>query len=433
MKIFLDMVGCRLNQSELESIGNQFRALGHTLVSTATSAELAVINTCTVTAAAASDSRQKVRQAVRAGANQVIVTGCHATLHPQQIRDLQGTIRVIGNPDKDKLVSIILGLPDSSLSHTLVLREPIPGARLRTRAFIKAQDGCDNQCTYCITRLARGPGRSRPTEDILLDIQSALAGGCQEIVLTGVHLGSWGHDVEPPAHLSDLVKAILDDTATPRLHLSSIEPWDITPEFLNVWQDVRLCRHLHLPLQSGCAATLKRMGRKITPDAYANLVHLARQSIPGLSITTDIITGFPGETEHEFSESMAFVERMKFSAGHVFTFSSRPGTSAVKLPGQINPAIGKHRNSVMRQIFQQTASAYRLGHIGQDLSVLWEKATSINDHQWQLNGLSDNYLRVTAISATPCRNQIMTVHITSAKGDELLGEILPIQSQIWSN
>jgi len=424
MKVFLDMVGCRLNQSEIEAYARQFRFAGHSLTSEAALAELIVVNTCSVTSAAASDSRQKIRQAARAGANQIIVTGCYATLDPHSTAKLPGVSQVIGNQEKDNLVPIVLKIPASMFNHTSIQREPIPGTRLRTRAFIKVQDGCDNHCAYCITRLARGVGRSRQISDILMDIRSALDGGSQEIILTGVHLGSWGYDFEPPMLLQDLVRAILADTETPRLRLSSLEPWDISPDFFKLWQDSRLCRHLHLPLQSGSGATLHRMARKVTPRLFAELIRLARLAIPDVAITTDIITGFPGETEDEFSESAEFVDAMSFANGHVFTFSPRPGTVAFNLPDRINPSVGKQRNAIMRQILQRSASSYREQHLQHDLCVLWEKASPIDDHQWELSGLSDNYLRVRATSTSPCRNQMMNVHITGVEQDSLVGEIL---------
>lgn len=419
------MVGCRLNQSELEAFARQFRLAGHSLTSDAGLADLIVINTCTVTAAAASDSRQKIRQAARMGANQIIATGCYATLNPRTTADLPGVSRVIGNLEKDDLVSTVLNIPTSMFGHTSIEREPIPGTRLRTRAFIKVQDGCDNHCTYCITTLARGAGRSRSINDILMDIHSALDGGSQEIVLTGVHLGSWGYDFKQPLQLQKLVRAILDATETPRLHLSSLEPWDISPDFFELWHDSRLCRHLHLPLQSGSGATLRRMGRKVTPETYADLIHQTRIAIPDVAITTDIITGFPGETEDEFSESAAFVKEMNFTNGHVFTYSPRPGTAALNLPNQIAPLVGKQRNATMRQIFQQSASVYKLRHLQRDLHVLWEKASPINGYQWELSGLSDNYLRVRATFSSPCRNQMMNVHIIALEQDGLVGEIIP--------
>jgi threonylcarbamoyladenosine tRNA methylthiotransferase MtaB len=425
MKIYLDMVGCRLNQSEIETMGSQFRFAGHSLVADASSADVVVINTCTVTSAADSDSRQKVRQAIRSGAGRVVVTGCYATINPQQVINLSGSVQVVVNSEKDRLVPIVLDLPDAYFEPCTIFRQPLPGTRLRTRAFIKVQDGCDNHCTYCITRLARGDSKSLPANEILSKVQSALDGGCQEIVLTGVHLGSWGLDFAPPAQLYDLIRAILDSTTTPRLHLSSIEPWDISVQFFGLWQDARLCRHLHLPLQSGCAATLKRMGRKISPQAYAHLVRLARQLIPGISITTDVITGFPGETDDEFEESMAFINEMAFAGGHVFTFSPRPGTPAERHPYQINPATAKHRNSLLRQVFQRGQIAYRQQYLGEELSVLWLKATPIHGHQWLLSGLSDNYLPVRVVTSTRCLNQINPVHILAIEQDGLVGEILP--------
>ncbi|MFZ2097487.1 MAG: MiaB/RimO family radical SAM methylthiotransferase [Anaerolineales bacterium] len=425
MKVFLDMVGCRLNQSEIEAYARQFRLAGHSLTSNASSADLVVINTCSVTAAAAADSRQKIRQAARSGARHIIATGCYATLDPLAVSQLSAVEQVISNIDKDNLVSMVLNIPPATFEHTTIHREPIPGSRLRTRAFIKVQDGCDNHCTYCITRLARGAGRSRTIEAILKDIDSALQGGSQEIVLTGVHLGSWGYDFSPPSRLHNLVKVILDSTHTPRLHLSSIEPWDIAPDFFELWQNPRLVRHLHLPLQSGCAATLHRMGRKITPEVYANLINQARTAIPAVSITTDIITGFPGETEEEFSESAAFVTDMKFSSGHVFTFSPRPGTAAFSLPDQINPLISKHRNAIMHQILEESSESYRHQYLNQQLSVLWEKASPTDDHLWELSGLSDNYLRVRAPFPSPCRNQIMNVRVTAVESNGLLGIIPP--------
>ncbi len=423
MKVYLDMVGCRLNQSEIEAYARQFRIAGHNLTSAVETADLIVINTCTVTAAAASDSRQKIRQAARTGAQQVIVTGCYATLNPHETAALPGVTQVIENQTKDILVPIVLNLPASTFERTELGRQPIPGARQRMRAFIKVQDGCDNHCTYCVTALARGTGRSRPIEDVLVDIRSALDGGCQEIVLTGVHLGAWGADFTQAMCLEDLVSAILANTTTPRVRLSSLEPWDIKPKFFELWRDRRLCRHLHLPLQSGCATTLHRMGRKITPGAYAELIVEARRAIPAVAITTDIITGFPGETEAEYSESIEFIGEMNFSNGHVFTFSARPGTAAMNLADKIPSFIAKQRNARISKILQDSAIIYREKQIGQNLQVLWEKVTPVAEGQWQLRGLSDNYMQVHSVWSSPCRNQIMKVYINSLMQGGLSGKI----------
>jgi threonylcarbamoyladenosine tRNA methylthiotransferase MtaB len=423
MKVFLDMVGCRLNQSELENYARQFRMAGHSLVSKPELADMIVLNTCTVTAAAASDSRQKIRQAGRSGASQVIVTGCWSSLHEAEAASFPGVTRLIGNMEKDDLVPTVLDLPAVDFASRSIKREPIPGARQRSRAFIKVQDGCDNHCTYCITTLARGVGRSRKIPEILADVRSAQQGGAKEIVLTGVHLGSWGYDFEPHSSLLELVKALLSETEIPRIHLSSIEPWDISPGFFQLWRDPRLCRHLHLPLQSGSRATLKRMGRKITPQAYANIVQHARGAIPGVAITTDIIVGFPGETEKEFLESTAFIEEMAFTQAHIFTYSAMPGTAAARLPDQIPMTMAKQRNALLRQVAQKSSSQFLEAQLGQELLVLWEKVTPIKVAQWQLSGLTDNYLRIRAISPTPCANQIMPVRVTGISQGELTGEV----------
>jgi len=424
MKVFLDMVGCRLNQSELEVYAHQFRLAGHTLTSDPGLADMIVINTCAVTSAAASDSRNKIRKAANTGSPQIIVTGCYATLNSREVAEFPGDITVIGNLEKDHLVSTVLKIPTNELSHKTIQRIPIPGARSRTRMFIKVQDGCDNHCTYCITRIARGPGRSRKVDAVLEDIHLALESGIQEIVLTGVHLSSWGYDLDTPSHLSNLVSAILSETTTPRLRLSSLEPWDITPGFFDLWQSQRLCHHLHLPLQSGCEATLQRMGRRITPKTYADIIKQARLSIPGLAITTDIITGFPGETEAEFAESIAFVDEIAFAGGHVFTYSSRPGTVAALLPDQVPQSLSKQRSARMREVIQQSSTTYQASHIGQHLQVLWEKSTSFGITSWELSGLTDNNLRVYASAPLPCHNQLMEVRITGLQSGRLVAEIL---------
>jgi threonylcarbamoyladenosine tRNA methylthiotransferase MtaB len=274
MKIYLDSIGCRLNQSEIENYARQFRAAGHTLVPTPGEADLAVINTCTVTNAADSDSRGKIRKAVQAGTEEIVVTGCWSTQNPEIASTFPGVSQVVPNVEKDHLVSQLLQIPEENFELEPLSRELIPGARLRTRAFIKVQDGCDNRCTFCITTIARGHGRSRPAADILSDVQAAVnsetpsASSAKEIILTGVHLGSWGQDFSNPLHLSNLVKIILQETDVPRLRLSSLEPWDLDAEFFSLWEDPRLCRHLHLPLQSGSAGVLRRMARKTIPDSY---------------------------------------------------------------------------------------------------------------------------------------------------------------------
>lgn len=424
MKIFLDTIGCRLNQSEIERFASQFRAAGHSIVESAREADLVVVNTCTVTSAAASDSRQKIRQAARQGAEDIVVTGCWSTLDPQSAADLPNVRRVVPNLEKDRLVADTLGLEPMNFDLEPAAREPLPGIHLRTRAFIRTQDGCDNHCTFCITRIARGPGRSESVQSVVEDIRLAAAGGTREVVLSGVHLGSWGQDFSPQFHLADLIRAILMDTDIERLRLSSLEPWDLDEEFFRLWENPRMCRHLHLPLQSGCERTLRRMARNTNPSAFRGLVTIARQAAPGMAVTTDIIVGFPGEDEGEFSESLAFVKEMNFAGGHVFTYSTRPGTPASRLKGFVPGGVARSRGEQMRQVVAQSADRFRGQFIGTEAYVLWEATDAYGPSGWTLHGLTDNYLRVEAASAHHLWNKISRVQIEKQNANGLIGSIL---------
>ncbi len=429
MKVYLDMVGCRLNQAEIEQMARQFRAEGHVIVPEASSADLVVINTCAVTGEAAADSRQKIRRAARSGAGEIVVTGCWSTLQPQVAAELPNVLKVIPNDAKDRLVSDVLGLTEtpSPSAHAFDLeplaRQPLPGLRQRTRAFIKVQDGCDNHCTFCITTVARGESRSRPAADVVSDIRAALAGGAQEIVLTGVHLGSWGQDFG--THLRELLKIILNESGVARLRLSSLEPWDLDLDFFQLWQDPRLLPHLHLPLQSGSASVLKRMLRKTTPQSFRELVAAARAVIPHVAITTDVIAGFPGETDEEFAETLAFVREINFAGGHVFTYSARPGTPAARMKNHIPNERRKERNAILREVFAELGENYRRRFIGERVRVLWEASSSLNEQGWILEGLTGNYIRVSAVSPEMRWNMLDDVRLTGLSADGMSGEIVP--------
>jgi threonylcarbamoyladenosine tRNA methylthiotransferase MtaB len=331
-------------------------------------------------------------------------------------------VRVIPNYQKNGLVSQALDLPPYAFEVEPLVRQPLPGLHRRTRAFIKGQDGCDNHCTFCITTLARGPGISRSAPDVLSDIRSALAGGVQEIVLTGVHLGSWGYDFG--SHLQDLVRLILRETDVPRLRLSSLEPWDLEEKFFSLWADNRLMPHLHLPLQSGCTGTLKRMARKTTPASFRKLVTAARRSIEDLSITTDVIVGFPGETDAEFTESLEFIREMNFSGGHVFSYSPRPGTAAARLDGRVSRSVLKERSQVLRQVLDTSATENKRTFIGRVFPVLWESTTAFGESGWLLSGYSPNYMRVKAYAQTPRWNEVDLVRTTEMSETGLQGVIL---------
>ncbi len=424
MKVFLDSVGCRLNQSEIERIGRDFRLAGCELVGDPTQADLAVINTCTVTRRADADSRQKTRQAARAGVDQIILTGCWATLEEHSALELPKVTRVVKNDDKNRLVADFLDQPLELFNREPLQREPLPGSRMRTRAFIKVQDGCNNRCAFCVTTVARGPAMSLPAATVLREVHAALRGGSQEIVLCGVHLGSWGKDLDQGSGLQDLIQLILKKTDIPRLRLSSLEPWNLDANFFSLWQDPRLCRHLHLPLQSGSDATLRRMARKTSQDDFSKLITAARAAIPDVAITTDIIVGFPGETEEEFDDSLAFVETMNFAGGHVFTYSEREGTPAADFNHVVPKSVRRERSALMRAAFARSAELYRHLFIGHILPVLWESTTDLGEAGWQLSGLTGNYLRIKANNDEDRWNQISDVEIINPLKGDLQGRII---------
>ena len=424
MRIFLDTIGCRLNQAEIEKFAVQFRAAGHTLVSSAGDADLVVINTCAVTMAAGSDSRQHIRQAARQGNAQIIVTGCLATLDGDKLLALPRVSDSIPNKEKDALVALALKEERVIQEPRLIGREPIPGKRERTRAFIKAQDGCDNHCTFCITRLVRGKARSSPTEEIIEDIQIAINGGAKEAVLSGVQLGSWGRDLHPKKNLADLVNIVLNKTTIPRVRLSSVEPWDLDEEFFGLWRDPRLCRQLHLPMQSGSAEILKKMGRKNTPESYFDIVEMARKVRPEIAITTDVLVGFPGEMEEHFSDTVKLIQNVQFAGGHVFTFSPRPGTGADSMENPIPKEVKKQRSLRIRELFTELAKKYQHQFIGINEAVLWEKCEKLSGIEYHVEGWTDTYIKVNSRSKSDLSNEISLVQLTQVTEEGMLGEII---------
>jgi threonylcarbamoyladenosine tRNA methylthiotransferase MtaB len=421
MRIYLSSLGCKLNQSEMDALAARLARGGHQVVPSAVEAELCVFNTCAVTHVAAQKSRQALRRLHRDNPDaRLVVTGCYAELTPDELRDLPGVERVVGNKAKERLAELLAGEASGPVPS---LAPPVP--RARTRALVKIQDGCDNACTYCIIHVARGRQRSRPPDQVLAEVQGLLAAGHQEIVLTGVHIGAYGRDRGgggQDADLWALVDRILAETGVPRLRLSSIEPWDLPERALSAWEDPRLCRHLHLPLQSGSDAILQRMARRYTTADYAALVSAARAAIPGLAVTTDVIVGFPGETGAEFAESLATVQEMGFARVHVFPYSLRPGTPAAVLPDQVPPQVRAERARAMRDVAAASSRAFQRQFVGRTVEVLWESSRAgPGDPIW--SGLTDNYLRVRAASPQDLANRFMPVRLVTLAGDGLRGEI----------
>ncbi len=428
MKVYLHSSGCRLNQSEIETMGRQLLAAGHELVPEAAQADEVILNTCAVTREASRDARRLTRRFHRQNeAAAITVTGCHATLAPGPTRRLPGVRRVVPNRDKERLVGLLD--PAAVSERPLYEVEPVlrayraaPGGH--TRAFVKVQDGCDNRCTFCVTTVARGPGRSRPLAAVVTEVRALAAAGYHEVVLTGVHLGSYGQDLGLAGGLRALVAAILADSDVARLRLSSLEPWDIEPDFFSLWQDPRLMPHLHLPLQSGSDAVLRRMARRTRRAAFRALARAARAAIPGLNLTTDLIVGFPGESEADFAQSLALVATLGFGRLHVFPFSARPGTAAAGMPDQVPRDVKQARAQRMIALGERLARAFHRRHEGQVRPVLWEHAAGADDRGLRWTGYTDNYIRVTAHGPADLANRIADARLGPARAGGMAGVLV---------
>ncbi len=404
-------------------MARRFAAAGHAVVSDAAQADVCVLNTCAVTAGAERKSRRRVRALTRANPEaHIAVVGCYATLAPERCADLPGVQWVVPNVDKDRTVEIV-GKGEANRvkdADTSVLSLDLPRPYRRTRAFVKVQDGCDNHCTYCIVRLLRGASRSRPLADVVAEVRALVEEGCQEAVLTGVNLGAYGRDLGQPGGLRGLIEALLADTDLPRLRLSSLEPWDVDEGFLQLWEDARLCRQLHLPLQAGCDEMLRRMGRRITVAAFARLVEVARAAVPDVAVTSDVIVGFPGEAETAFRASYDFVAAMAFARLHVFGYSPRPGTPAARLPGWVGREETRERACAMRDLGDGQARRFRRRFVGREMAVLWEQRRC--DGLWA--GLTDNYVQVVTQTEDDLHNRLTVARLVAAHDGCLLGEVI---------
>ncbi len=422
MNVYLESVGCRVNRSEVEELAREFSAAGHHVLPCASGADAIIVNTCAVTSAAERKSRRCVaRLARRSPAAHLAVIGCYASLAPGRCAELPGVAWVIPNSHKQR--TMLLLTPTSGADPPRGRGQAVGAERevMRTRAFLKAQDGCDNRCTYCITRLARGPASSRPLPELVARVQDLVADGYQEIVLTGVNLGSYGRDLGLDGGLRTLVQALLRYTDVARLRLTSLEPWDIDEDFFELWSSSRLCRQLHVPLQAGCDHTLRRMGRRTTVASFARLMEAARAAIPDLAVTTDLIVGFPGEDEASFVASRDFVTEMAFARLHVFPYSPRPGTAAARLPGQLPLAVRLARARKVREMGAELASRFQREFVGRCMTVLWERRRT--DGWWR--GLTSNYVQVRTRTNADLHNQLVATYLLCAGDGHLLGQVCP--------
>jgi len=427
VRVHLQSLGCRLNEAELETWARQFRQRGLRIAGEDEAADLVVVNTCAVTDEAVRKSRKLLRRVQRENPRaRLVVSGCAASL-PDTLPADAGIDLLVPNTVKDRLVEIAaaeLALPLMPATAA----EPAAAAlfaRGRQRGFVKIQDGCRYQCTFCITTVARGPERSRTAADVCDDINALAADGIQEIVLTGVHAGGWGGDLGDD--LAGLLATVLRETDVPRIRLGSVEPWGLSERFWRLFEDRRMMPHLHLPLQSGADSVLKRMARRCKLAEFEQLAARAREAAPGFNLTTDIIVGFPGETDAEWRQTMDAVERIGFGHLHIFAYSPRAGTRAATMPDQVTADTKRARGRELHALGQRLKRAALERQVGRTLPVLIEGPFNDPSAAGDGAGYTPNYLlvRIRGAGSGELINRIEAVRIEGVNdgGDALLGSI----------
>jgi threonylcarbamoyladenosine tRNA methylthiotransferase MtaB len=408
----LETLGCKLNQAETELMAGQLAEAGYRLVAAGEAADVYILNTCTVTGTADAKSRHLLRMARRRHPGALLVaTGCYARRAASVLAGITGNGMVIGNERKDEIAALLAGAgypgqPGGKAQET---------DALRGRTMVKIQDGCDSFCAYCVVPLVRPQKESQPAAEVIARIRQKVAGGHREAVLTGTEIGSYDDN---GLGLRGLIKRILAETDITRLRLSSLQPPQIDGPLLELWQDGRLCRHFHLSLQSGSQAVLVRMGRRYTIGDYGRTVALIRQAVPDVAITTDVIVGFPGETEAEFAEGLEFCRKAGFARIHVFPYSPRPGTAAAGMPGQVPAEIKKRRRQQMLALAEESAIKFREKYLGRVMPVLFEQKSC---GLW--SGLTDNYIRVYIKSDEELTNRILPVKLERLYRDGVVGSV----------
>ncbi len=426
MQVHLKTLGCRLNEAELETWARKFRHQGHAITGQPDEADLVVVNSCAVTEEAVRKSRKLIRRVQRSNPQaKLVVSGCYASLNPAEIKSIPGVDLLIENRDKDRLPEIVaekldtLSMPDTATEPG----ENLLFARGRQRAFIKVQDGCRYKCTFCIVTEARGEERSRPPQEIIDEINALHQQGVQEAVITGVHLGGYGSDCN--SNLGTLIERLLNETLIPRLRLGSLEPWDIPDNFWSLFENPRLMPHLHLPLQSGCDTVLRRMARRCKTAEFSQLLTEARGKIRELNITTDIIVGFPGETDSEWQQGMDYLETLDFGHIHIFSYSPRPGTKATRLPDAVNDETRRSRSQQLHALAAEMKQRCLDAMIDTQQMVLIETRTQDENGDWYW-GYTPNYHRVRIpASRDNLETTVAVVTITGNDSDSNLlhGEI----------
>lgn len=419
--------GCKVNQYETNAIAQKFIEKGYKKVEFDTKADIYIINTCTVTSMADKKSRQIIRQAKTRNENATIVaTGCYAQISKAELEKMDELDIIVGNSEKNKIVDIVENYSNEKKQEVGKIEEEKEFQDFgtvtyteKTRAVIKVQDGCNNFCSYCIIPYAKGRVRSRKPESVINEIKNIVKKGTKEVVITGIHVASYGKDFEDGTKLIDLLEQINKIDGLKRIRLGSLEPNLITEEFVERLGNVeKICDHFHLSLQSGCDETLKRMNRKYTIEEFEKGVKLLRNKFPNVALTTDIIVGFPGETEEEFEKTYKFLKNIKFSKMHIFKYSQRKGTVAAKMKEQISPEIKEKRSNKLIELSNKNEIEFLNQYINQNLEVLFETKTE-GDYT---EGHTTNYITVK-VKAENIENSIENVKIIKREDMELIGNI----------
>lgn len=427
MKIAIYTLGCKVNQYETQAMEQELRRRGHEIVSFTDVADAYVVNTCSVTAVSDQKSRQMLSRARREHPGAVVsICGCYAQTHPEDVRKLDVDL-ISGTGSRMEFLDLLEQeldnrRPMESMDRAFDRRTfeilPAGGLEGRTRAMLKVEDGCVNFCSYCIIPYARGPVRSLPPEEAAEQARELEKAGYREIVLTGIEISSWGADLKTGQTLIDLIEAISAAAPGLRLRLGSLEPRSITEDFcLRAAKLPNLCPQFHLSMQSGCDATLRRMNRKYTAARYFQSVELLNTHFDHPAVTTDMIVGFPGETEEEFAKSLVFIRRCGFARMHIFPYSIRPGTPAAKME-QVPSSVKEDRASRAANLADELHRAYLSGCVGRVYPVLYEQPKNGG-----FSGHAPNYMEVLVRGDETLHNRVIDTRITGVKGSALLGEL----------
>lgn len=421
-------LGCKVNQYESEAIAELFAEKGYEIVGIDEEADVYVINTCTVTNFGDKKSRQLIRKVKRQNENAIVaVVGCYAQTAPKELMEIAGVNLVIGTKDRAQIVEMVEQYDrangvENHVSDIMKERvfEPLSIQKLanRTRAYLKIQDGCSQYCSYCIIPYARGPIRSREPQEVVAEVKRLAENGFKEVVLTGIHVASYGKDRRDTS-LLDILKQVHEVEGIERIRFSSIEPNVVTEEFAQTMATLpKVCDHFHLSLQSGCDKTLKEMNRKYDTEKYRQAAATLRKYLPKVALTTDIIVGFPGETEEDFRESYAFAEEIGFAKIHVFPYSPKRGTPAAARKDQLLNAVKAERSHTLIQLSDKMAADFLADAVGTDAEVLYERAVGDGIYE----GHTTNYMKVHGRSEVDLINRICKTHITRAEGEMLFGD-----------